>query len=438
MASPVLLPLTAPAPVFVAKPATGLRAGMAQLKRRLHIDQGKFRRGEERMRLLMESATDFAICMLDPAGFVVHWDKGAERLMQYRPAEIIGRHFSQFYTEQDQRRGRPAEALDVAKAEGRYDTEHWFVRQTGLDFWASGVIQPIFGDDGKVIGFAIIVRDATGRWLEQQALTQAKEDAESAAVKAEGLAAEVRAANSELQGANDRLQKFTSIVAHDLGAPLRRVETFVQLLHDDYGLALDSEGQDIMDRIEGGVARIRLMLSSLLDYSKCSRLAILGKTASLSKVISAVLEDLGLALVQAEVRIDLGDVDEVSGDPQLIGHVLQNLIGNAVKFRRPDRTPVVSVEAAAIGDGEVQISVTDNGIGIEPQYADRVFEMFYRLHDEEDYAGAGIGLSVCRKIVNDHGGRIWIDKTYIGGARAVFTLLTEAMAEGANRSTLLL
>ncbi len=408
--------------VLVSASAAVVLAGVARLRRQVQLIHEQVQTRELHMRLLMESATDFAICMLDPAGLVAHWDKGAERLVQYRAGEIVGRHFSLFYTEQDQRIGLPARALAVARAEGRYDSEHWFVRKNRGGFWASGVIQPMVGDNGALIGFAMIVRDATSRWLEQRALTEAKEDAEAAALNAEVLSAEVQAANHELQTANDRLQKFTSIVAHDLRAPLRRVEAFVQILHDDYGQVLDEEGQDVMNRIEGGVARLRLMLSSLLDYSKCSRLAILGKTAALPRVIDAVLEDL--ARPEAEVRVDLGDVDEVAGDPQLIGHVLQNLIGNGFKFRRPDRAPVVCVAAEPLEGGGVQISVTDNGIGIEPQYADRVFEMFYRLHGEDEYEGAGIGLTVCRKIVHDHGGRIWIDKGFTDGARVIFTLPT--------------
>ena len=385
----------------------------------------------------MESATDFAVCMLDPDGAVARWDKSAERLGQYRSSEIIGRHFSQFYTEQDQRSRLPARALAIARAEGRYDIEHWFVRKHRGGFWASGVIQPMYAPEGTLVGFAMILRDATSRWLEQRALTEAKEDAEAAVVKAEVLSAEVLAANRELQVANDSLQKFTSIVAHDLGAPLRRVETFVQILHQDYAPVLDDEGKDIMDRIEGGVARIRLMLSSLLDYSKCSRLAILGKTASLPRTVEAVLEDLDLATAHAEVRVDLGGVGDIPGDPQLIGHVIQNLIGNAIKFRRPGQDPVIAVEALRTPGGEIQVSVTDNGIGIEPQYADRVFEMFYRLHGEDEFEGTGIGLSVCRKIVSDHGGRIWVDSSFTGGTRILFALPAEAIGleeAGAQRA----
>lgn len=396
--------------------------GIVWMRRQVRLAGAELSQREHRLRLFMDSVTDYAIYLLDADGRVIHWDKGAERLMQYAPEEIIGLHFSRFYTEEDQRNEAPQNALGVARTMGRFDTDHWVVRKDRTGFWASGMVQPVTDHGGRLIGYAVIVRDCTDRWMEQEDLRQAKEQAEAAAALAEGLLEELKVKNEELTEANDRLQKFTSIVAHDLRAPLRRVEAFTALLQEQYGSALDEDGQDIMARIQRGVVRLRLMLSSLLDYSKCSRLGVKGKTAHLGKVVENAIEDLGVYESAAYIAVDLDGIGEVPGDPQLLGHVLQNLIGNSLKFRRPDRRPMIQIDGRLGTSGEVLLSVTDNGIGVEPEFADRVFDMFYRLHDEDEYEGVGIGLAVCRKIISDHGGRIWIDKSYHDGARVCLTL----------------
>jgi len=377
---------------------------------------------EHRLRLFIESVTDYAIYMLDPSGVVVQWDIGAERLMRYGADDAVGRHFSDFFTEEDRRNGVPEVALKIASLEGRYEADGWVVRKDRTGFWASGVIQPITDEDGRPIGYANIVRDFTPRWLEQQALRQAKDEAESAAFRAAQLSTEVQATNEELKAANNKLLRFTSIVAHDLRAPLQRVETFTRLLHDDYGSAFDEGANDIMQRIESGVARIRLMLVSLLDYSKRSGGSLQGKTAPLSAVIEAAIQDANVDPAFDNISVRIDGVGEVIGDPLLLGHVLQNLIGNSIKFRRLDHRLAIVIEASRTAAGEVLVSVTDNGIGVEPKYADRVFEMFYRLHDEDEYDGVGIGLAVCEKVIQDHGGRIWLDRDYRDGARILFTL----------------
>lgn len=239
---------------------------------------------------------------------------------------------------------------------------------------------------------------------------------------------EVSAANARRERADhEKLrvlerENFISIVAHDLRAPVQRVETMVKLLRTDYGDKLDDEGKDIVFRIERSAARLRLMLASLLSYTRHGRGATKGKVASLVNTLEEALENAGLDKSLCDIGISLADVNWLKADSVLIGHVLQNLISNAYKFRHKDRHFKISIDARHIAGGMARISVTDNGIGIEPRFADKVFEIFYRLHDDEEFEGTGIGLAICKKIVTDHGGLIWIDKEYTGGVRVVFTL----------------
>ncbi|MBI1205230.1 MAG: response regulator [Rhodopseudomonas sp.] len=217
-------------------------------------------------------------------------------------------------------------------------------------------------------------------------------------------------------------ENFISIVAHDLRAPVQRIETMVKVLRSDYESQFDDDGRDIVFRIERSASRLRLMLGSLTAYSRYGRTATRGKIASLANTIDEVLEEIGIDMTNTDLRISLGDINWVKGDAILLGHIVQNLVSNAYKFRRKDKHFSIHIEAVPIDHGRVQVSVTDNGIGIEPRYADKVFEIFYRLHDDDEYEGTGIGLAICKKIVGDHGGDIWVDKTYTGGARIVFTL----------------
>ncbi|MBI1201667.1 MAG: response regulator [Rhodopseudomonas sp.] len=243
------------------------------------------------------------------------------------------------------------------------------------------------------------------------------------AIEREIRAAETRRAKkeSEAQMVLERAN-FISIVAHDLRAPIQRIETMVQLLRSDYEDKFDEDGKDIVFRVERSAARLRLMLASLLAYSRYGRDATNGKVASLKSTIDEVLENVGIDRTTADLEVELGSVDWIKGDSVLIGHVILNLVSNALKFRRKDVRFGISFKAQHIGNGNIQVSVTDNGIGIEPRFADKVFDIFYRLHDEDEYEGTGIGLAICKKIITDHGGTIWVDKNYSDGASINFTL----------------
>jgi PAS domain S-box-containing protein len=287
--------------------------------------------------------------------------------------------------------------------------------------------------------FTWVMRDVTERVRLNAELCAIVEQASAAAEVERQLSQQLWISNEELKIANEGLQKFTSIVAHDLRGPLRRIEAFVEVLQKDFQPQLNDEGADILDRISGGAQRMRLMLDSLLQYSRYNSVAIEGKVARLDDVIRDALSafDMDAAGVRVEVNVD--SAGEVKGDAVLLSHVLQNLVGNAVKFRS-GVSPTITIETRQT-NYEITVSVTDNGIGIEPRFAEKVFEMFYRLHDDDEYDGTGIGLTICRKIINDHGGQIWLDTSHKGGTRFTFTLLAAsdadkaAAAEGAKRDS---
>jgi two-component system, LuxR family, sensor kinase FixL len=384
--------------------------------------QRALQESEHQFRLFMDCATDYAIYQLDLNHKFVKWNKGAERILGYSAAELDGFHINRLFLEEDLKDNKPDRIMACAIEQGRHETEGWRVRKDGTSFWASGVVQPILDGDGKLIGLAVILRDMTSQRAGVELRELAKDQAEAAADVESDLREKIEASNLELKAANDGLQKFTSIIAHDLRSPLKRIDAFIDALREDYAHQLDEEGNEILTRINRGAVRMKLMLDSMLDYSRYNAKAISGKTADLASVINDVIENCDIQRFESCIHVNAHDVPRLKGDPLLLAHVFQNLISNSIKFRGCDdlRIDIDVMHTTR----QVYIRLTDNGIGIEPQFADRVFDMFCRLHDEDEYEGTGIGLAVCRKIVNDHGGRISVDKSYEGGTRIIMMLLT--------------
>lgn len=252
-------------------------------------------------------------------------------------------------------------------------------------------------------------------------LRQAKEDAELAAETEKTLVKATKESNTQLQTANEGLMRFTSIIAHDLRAPLKRIESFIKILREDYGPNLDEDGHDIIARIDRGSSRMRMMLDSMHNYSRHSNVSIEGKQANVAGVISEAVETLSSNHTDADIAVRVQPHCHVKGDAMLLQHVVQNLIANSLKFRS-EKEPQIDVKAEAINGETVRISIADNGIGIEPQFAEKVFDMFARLHDEDEYEGTGIGLAICKKIITDHGGKISIDPTWQDGTRIIIEL----------------
>ena len=226
--------------------------------------------------------------------------------------------------------------------------------------------------------------------------------------------------NLQLHHANKSLSRFASIAAHDLSGPVRRVDAMVGILLDEHSAELAEEAQDILVRIDRSAKRMLAMVSGLLGYSKFEAASLQHQEIPLCDLIEGVIDDqIGLD-DEAVVEISCDPSLKAFGDRPLLEHVLHNLVSNSLKYRA-DRPLVIDIETSRRDDC-IAVSVADNGIGIEPEYAEKVFEMFCRLHTEDAYEGLGIGLAVCQRIILDHGGSIWVDKDYKDGTRLVFTV----------------
>jgi light-regulated signal transduction histidine kinase (bacteriophytochrome) len=216
------------------------------------------------------------------------------------------------------------------------------------------------------------------------------------------LLRELERKNAELERANADLSRFAYVASHDLSEPLRSISGFAQLVERRYGEAIDEEGQDYLHRIVAAAARLRNLIDALLAYSRTGRTELQVEQVDLNALLSEVVRSLAPLLDESGAVVDVADLPTVAGDASLLAQVFQNLISNAVKFRR-DVPPRVRVRAER-EDGRWRLHVADNGVGIEERHRERVFEIFSRLHAQGEYPGTGIGLAVVRAIAERHGG----------------------------------
>ncbi|MBC3841517.1 histidine kinase [Streptacidiphilus sp. 4-A2] len=232
---------------------------------------------------------------------------------------------------------------------------------------------------------------------------------------------------AELRRSNSELEQFAYVASHDLQEPLRKVASFCQLLQRRYADGLDERANQYIDFAVDGANRMQTLISDLLAFSRVGRLQNRPAPVDLEQVLAGTLDSCSLTAEEAGAVITHDPLPTVTADATQMGMLFQNLVGNAVKFRAPDRPPRVHVSAERQG-GQWAFAVSDNGIGISPDYAERVFVIFQRLHTRDAYPGNGIGLAMCRKIVEFHGGTIAVDPDHSPGTRISFTLPAAAVA----------
>jgi len=228
----------------------------------------------------------------------------------------------------------------------------------------------------------------------------------------------------QLERSNEALQEFVYVASHDLSEPLRTVTGFVQLLEQRYRGRLDADADDFIRFAVDGCAHMQDLIDGLLTYSRVATKAEPAEPVDVADVVRQAVESLHARIEDTGAEVVVGDLPVVRADRVQLGQVFQNLLANAVKFVAPGVTPHVEVTADPL-DGEWRFVVADNGIGVEPANRDRLFRMFSRLQARTAYPGSGIGLAVCRRIVERHGGRIWHEEDPGGGSRFCFTLPRE-------------
>ncbi|WP_096458546.1 PAS domain S-box protein [Sulfurifustis variabilis] len=361
------------------------------------IDDRK--RAEEQFRLAVEAAPN-AMVMIDQDGRILLANRELEALFGYEREEVIGQPVELLVPERsralhpDQRRGFFADPRARTMGAGR---ELYGRRKDGRQVPVEIGLNPIVTNEGVLCLASII--DITERKRAEQ---------------------EFRRYTEELKRSNRELAQFAYVASHDLQEPLRAISGCVQLLQQRYRGKLDQRADELIEHAVSGAVRMQTLINDLLAYSRVDSRARPFERCDLGQPLAQALANLQLAIAESGATVTSDDMPVITGDPVQITQLLQNLIGNAIKFRG-DQPPRVHVGVDRKGE-RVLFYVRDNGIGIEPQYFERIFGVFQRLHTRTHYPGTGIGLAICRKIVERHHGRIWVESAGGKGSTFYFTL----------------
>jgi PAS domain S-box-containing protein len=374
-------------------------------------EQKKREQAQAHLAAIVESSDD-AIMGVTLDGIIVSWNRGAERLYGYTREEVIGRSTSLLIP--TYRAGERANLLERIRRQE--EVEHFEtvrVRKDGREMHVSVSVSPVKDAAGSVIGASAIAHDITDRKKAEEALARRTE---------------------ELARSNAELEQFASVASHDLQEPLRTVANFAQFLQERYKGKLDAKADEFIDFMVDGVTRMQEMIDDLLAYSRVGSGGKEFVPADCAAALEQALKNLHVAVEESGAQVTHDPLPIVKCDRAQIMQVFQNLVGNSIKFRsgQPPRIHV-GVER---GPSEWVFSVKDNGIGIDPQYADRVFEIFQRLHTRQECPGTGIGLTIAKKIVERHGGRIWVESKLHQGATFFFTLPVSGGPDAPDAGTL--
>jgi PAS domain S-box-containing protein len=349
-------------------------------------------KSEERYQKMIAEVQDYAIILLDEGGKILNWNAGAEKIKGYKADEIIGLNFRLFYLPQDQANKLPEKLIETAIRENRALHEGWRVRKDGTMFWGSIVITALHDDNGDVIGFSKVTRDLTERKQTEEQLQEYLRT---------------------LEMQNEELAQFAYAASHDLQEPLRKIRTFSDIIQrnmDDSAAAIR-----YLEKLDKSAQRMSELIASILNYSRLSEES--HEPVDLNDIIRQVKTDLELAIVETSADIQVDELPIVTGNTMQLVQLFSNLINNAIKFCRAK--PAITIACTVVHQNDINsgtltlmaesyyaISVIDNGIGFDQQYSEQIFSVFQRLHSKQDYTGTGIGLAICKRIMEYHNGFI--------------------------------
>jgi PAS domain S-box-containing protein len=335
--------------------------------------------------------------LFDTQGNFKRWNNNFERVSEYSPAEIADAHPIDFFVGDEKELVQ--QRIQKAFIKGSANVEAQFTSKNGkgIPYYLTGVSIELEGQP-HLIGTGV---DITERIQAEQALTQ----------KA-----------AELERSNDELEQFAYIASHDLQEPLRKIQSFGGRLGEKYQDVLDQRGQDYLARMQDAAERGQRMINDLLELSRVTTQGQPFQKTDLNQVIQNVLSDLEMQIKESVGYVEVADLPVIDADPTQMHQLFQNLISNGLKFHQADTHPIVKVSCSDEEIHQVQIVVSDNGIGFDNEHSERIFQPFQRLHGRSEFKGSGIGLSVCRKIVQRHYGSITASSAPGEGARFLITL----------------
>jgi len=366
------------------------------------------KQSEERFRLMVESVKDYAIFMLNPQGLVATWNLGAERMKGYRAIEIIGKHFSAFFNSEGRAAGKPEHELAEAIRHGRFEEEGWRYRKDGSRFWADVVITPVYDEDRKLLGFTKVTRDLTERKATEDELREAYAGLEARVIE---RTKELSKAKAHAEAAVRARDQFFSMASHELKTPLfaLKLQTQIRQKNVERGNLKEFAPENLPKLCADDnrqVDRLSALVDRMLDVSRMSSgdFALNRSQVSVCELINSTVRRLAPILAQSknEVLVVCPQSVKMNWDPVRMEQVFTNFLTNAGKYA-PGKPVVIRVEPLP---NDLKIDVQDFGPGISTEDCELIFEPFERAKATGDGKGLGLGLYICRRIVEAHGGKL--------------------------------
>jgi len=374
----------------------------------------KLKESEARYRSIIENVQD-AYSRVDKEGIVIMASPSAARIYGFNsPKEMIGIPVLSIYKNPEDRNLLMEKLNSKGKVE---DFESVALKKDGTSFPVSINAQLRYAN-GEIRGAEAFVRDITQRKQLEKELRQARDNLEE---MVEERTIELEEAMNELKRSNKELQSFAYITSHDLQEPLRSIATYSQILERRYKGQLDEKADIYLDFMFAGAKRMKQQIQGLLDYSRVGTRGDEFKEFNASNALNSALLNLKSSIEESNAEIIFDELPVIYADENQIVRVFQNLIGNALKFHKEGVKPAISISAKNLRN-ETIFNIADNGIGIEDQYSEHIFEVFKRLHAIGAYEGAGIGLSITKRIIERHNGRIWVVSKFGIGSTFYFTI----------------
>jgi len=362
--------------------------------------ESALRQSEEHFREAFASSA-IGMALLSIQGRWVRVNPALCKILRYSEAELLATDFQRLTHPEDLEKDLEYVRKMIAGEIRSYQMEKRYIRKGGEAIWCLLSVGLVRDEQGQPVTFVSQVQDIHDQKEAEQ---------------------EIRRKSVELARSNKELEEFAYVASHDLQEPLRKIISFSKLLEEKEGGKLDEESQDYLQRVVSGAGRMRHLIEDLLTYSRVMRKQQPFTPVDLNELVKNVLLDLELRILETEASIKIENLPRLMADPTQIHQIFLNLIGNAIKFRKKDSVPVIEISSTDLKNGFHEIRIKDNGIGFDEKYLDRIFVPFQRLHTRTEYEGTGIGLSVCQKIVNRHGGTITAKSRPGEGAVFIVTL----------------
>jgi PAS domain S-box-containing protein len=372
------------------------------------------RKEYEHQRMINE-IEDYAILMLNRDGIIQNWNKGAEKIKGYTANEVIGKSFKIFYRREDLEKKLPESLIEEAITKGKARHEGWRVCKDGTVLWCNVLITALHDENNNVVGFTKVTRNLTEKKIAEDQLRE--------------YADRIAKHNEELQKINSDLDSFTYMASHDLQEPLRKIKTFCNFILTREGEKFSKESEAYFGRIIAAASRMQKLIESLLYYSRATSAEIVLQPTDLNIVAEDVKKDLTDLIAEKNVTITCSKLPALKVMPLQFHQLFLNIIENAIKYSHDNVPPLIEITSELFTENEndetknfCRIFIKDNGIGFEQQYAENIFKLFQRLHGRHEYSGTGVGLAICKKIVENHKGTITAVSEPGKGATFIITI----------------